>query len=107
MVFEDNFICLSSREMVDPVLKLALIAGRTHMDGPYPEQDISVFFDPEIRADRLMVRLTQDEIDERTKWNLTKPKDDFVPFKSEQRKKIYSLTIREIKCGDDLLLECE
>lgn len=107
MVFQNNFINLTPSEMVDPVLKVSVIDGREIREGPHPEQEIRVDYDPEISAERLMVPLTKQEIEFRIKWNLTRSPNDFIPFRSDKRKEIYLTVIREVRDRDVLVLECE
>jgi hypothetical protein len=107
MIFKDNFINLTPREMVDPVLKVSIIDGRTEMDGPNPEQGIVVHYDPEIQDDRLMVSLTKEEIEYRNKWNLTRPNDDLIPFHSYKRREIFRCVFEEITEGRRLTLRCQ
>jgi hypothetical protein len=86
MVFEDNFVQVTDRVMIDPVLKLVLNTGRFNDDGW--TQEIRVDYDPEIHADCLMVPMTEDE---KKSYGIRPGPDGHLwPFKSDKRVHLFS-----------------
>jgi hypothetical protein len=102
MPFEDNFIVLATNRMVDPVLKIAVQSGRFNMEERNQWFDIE--YDPELRPDRLWQKMPQEEIQKLIKFRMPRSKDDLIPFKSENIKRLLNFSISEKHEGDDLVL---
>lgn len=81
MVFEDNFIQVTDRVMIDPNLKIVLQQGLLNFDTV--TQTINLDYDPEIRADRLMVPMTEEE--KRSYGVSPGPEGHLWPFRSGKR----------------------
>ena len=102
MPFQDNFIALIEYRMVDPVLKVAVQRTRFNMEER--SQWFEIYYDPELRPDRLWQKMPEEEIQQLIKFDMPRRKDDLIPFQSKNVMRLLGFSIFEKHEGDDLVL---
>jgi hypothetical protein len=103
MPFQDNFIVLNEYRMADPVLKVAVQRTRFNMEER--SQWFEIYYDPELRPDRLWQKMPEEEVQQRIKFDMPRRKDDLIPFQSKNIMRLLEFSIFEKHEGDDLILQ--
>src|SRR5437016_2874837 len=93
MPFQDNFVVLIEYRMVDPVLKVAVQRTRFNMEEG--SQWFDVYYDPELRPDRLWQKMPEEEIQQRIKFDMPRRKDDLIPFQAKNIKSLVEFSLFE------------